>query len=110
MFEFLRKLFGTTTPQPEKEVVEPQTVIENNDPDYVSLPAYIPVSAEEKKLVTLVASAIAAGEHPDTKLAVKNIQKKNPEAKKIALAAVSLMAYDSPGKQYRVTSIQKKIS
>lgn len=108
MFQFLRKLFRKKPPLPEPQVDKPVVVKSADEQDYTAMAAFLPVDTKEKQLVSLIASAIAAEAHPDTRFVIKSIKKKNPEAQRVALIAAGIIAYDFPGQQYRVTKIKKK--
>lgn len=103
MFEFFRNLLGKKETPKEAPAVEVKTI--PIDPNLTAVPAFLPADPEEYQLVSLIATAIAAGDQPTTKFVVKNIQKRNPEAKKVALIATSLAAFDRPEKRYQVKSI-----
>ncbi|MHC5249648.1 hypothetical protein [Enterococcus sp. LJL120] len=91
----------TVVPATEKKVA-------SLDDGYESLPAFIPTSPKEYQLVSVIATAIAAGENSDSQFVVKTILKRNPEARTVALVAASLAAGTAEDSQLVVTSIQKK--
>ncbi|WP_416207877.1 hypothetical protein [Enterococcus sp. HY326] len=75
---------------------------------FEALPAFIPTSPEEYQLVSVIATAIAAGENSDSQFVVKTILKRNPEARTVALIAASLAAEAAEDSQLIVKTIQKK--
>lgn len=101
-------LFRKKKPEPEqKSPVHPQEkqteqkpVKESSKVDFIR-----EITEEEKELVAVVASSIAAGSHPDAKFKVKSIQGIDTD-KEIAAAVVSaVLAGDRPESAFRLVSI-----
>lgn len=76
--------------------------------EWEELPAFVEADPAEYELVSVVATAIAAGERPDSKFIVKKILKRNPEAKIVSLVAASLAAGAIDDCQLVVKKISKK--
>nr|WP_265459243.1 hypothetical protein [Enterococcus sp. HY326] len=103
------RLFKKDEPIDAKEVVSAiESKVASPDDGYGALPAFIPTSPEEYQLVSVIATAIAAGENSDSQFVVKTILKRNPEARTVALIAASLAAEAAEDSQHIVKTIQKK--
>ena len=76
--------------------------------DNLDIPAYIPAEPKEYQLVSIVATAIAAGEFPESRFVIKKIAKRNPEAKEVAIIAASIAAELSEESQLVVKRISKQ--
>lgn len=101
-----KRLFG-------KKQEESQTIVTNEkQKDELSvwreLPGYLPVDKDEYELVSVIATAIAAGDQPDSQFIVKRIVKRNPEVQIVSAIATAIAAGDQPNSHYRVTSIKEK--
>lgn len=59
-----------------------QREADNLEKRWIDIPAYIPAEPKEYQLVSIVATAIAAGEFPESRFVIKKIAKRNPEAKR----------------------------
>lgn len=92
-------------PPVEKTVPEENKLIMEK---WEELPGFIPAPKEEYRLVSVIATAIAAEDSPNSQFIVKKILKRNPEAKTVALIAASLASEVSTGNQLQVTKILKK--
>lgn len=76
--------------------------------DWELLPAYVEASPEDYQLVSLIATAIAAGDKPDSQFVVKRILQRNPEALTVSLIASGIASGDRPDSQFSVKSIYTK--
>lgn len=83
-----------------------QREADNLEKRWIDIPAYIP--AEPNQLVSIVATAIAAGEFPESRFVIKKIAKRNPEAKEVAIIAASIAAELSEESQLVVKRISKQ--
>lgn len=72
--------------------------------DWEPVPSYIAAD----KTVSLIASAIAAGEQASSQFKVKRILQRNPEALTVSLIASSIAAGVYPESQFLVRSIYSK--
>jgi hypothetical protein len=71
------------------------------------VPAYIEASTEDYQLVSLIATAIAAGDQPKSQFVVKKVMQRNPEAKLVSIIAASLAAGINAQSQFVVQKIHK---
>lgn len=78
------------------------------DSEWQKIAGYIPVEREEYELVSVIATAIAAGDQPDSSFTIKRIMKRNPEAELVSVIASSIASADKPESQFVVRSIQEK--
>ena len=76
--------------------------------EWEPIPAYIDADPADYELVSVIATAIAAGDQPDSEFVVKNIYQRTPEAKTVSLIAASLAAGAHEDSQFVVKSISKK--
>ena len=68
---------------------------------------YIPADQQQTKLVSLITSAIAAGDQPMSKFEVKRVQQFNPEYRLVALIATSIAAANQSNTQFKIKKIEK---
>lgn len=68
---------------------------------------FVPVSEAEKELVSVIAAAIAAGDHPDSKIRVKNVMAVDTEKEIVAAIAAALAAEGYPNSHFRLKSIER---
>ena len=85
-----------------------QREADNLEKRWIDIPAYIPAESKEYQLVSIVATAIAAGEFPESRFVIKKIAKRNPEAKEVAIIAASIAAELSEESQLVVKRISKQ--
>lgn len=87
-----------------------QREADNLEKRWIDIPAYIPAEPKEYQLVSIVATAIAAGagEFPESRFVIKKIAKRNPEAKEVAIIAASIAAELSEESQLVVKRISKQ--
>lgn len=79
-------------------------------PEYQKVPPYVLVTdEEEKRRVALIASALAAGDYPDSKFVVKHIYQVNPTIKTVSILAASLAAEKYPESKWCIKAIYQKI-
>ena len=91
--------------EPQKDTLEVSSSSAQHE-EWEEIPAYI--DSDEKELVSVIASAIAAADQPESIFRVKSIKIRNPEAKKIAIIASSLASTESNDSTLVVTKILKK--
>lgn len=89
----------------DKQTLSP--IIEEND-EWQEIIGYIPVESEEHQFVSLIATAIAAGDQPESEFSVKRILKRNPEAQLVSVIATSIASADRTESQFVVRSIKEK--
>nr|WP_319216557.1 hypothetical protein [uncultured Trichococcus sp.] len=104
---FFKGFFG------KKDTKEPESVpsatVGASEPvnDLIEIPAFIPTDPNEYELVSVIATAIAAGDHPKSQFVVKNIMKRNPEAHLVSLISASLAAGTMPESKFVVRKISQ---
>lgn len=81
---------------------------ETQEDQWVALPAYIESSPEERDLIGLLASVLAAEDAPNSQFVVKKILKRNPEAQLVTLIAASLATETQGEQQVRIKKIARK--
>ena len=87
------RLFKKSEPHQEITKTSSETLDDNeSEMKWKAVPAYIEASEEEYQLVSLIATAIAAGDQPKSQFVVKKVMQRNPEAK---LKRVSLLFQES---------------
>lgn len=91
-------------PQPSSETIEKMKTEE----EWKAVPAYIDANAEDYELVSLIATAIATGNQPESQFVVKKILQRNPEATLVSIIATSLAAGVNEESQFVVKKIVKK--
>lgn len=70
------------------------------------IPSYVEVEdAEQRELVSVIATSIAAGDNADSHFVVKSIKQKNPELIRISVIAAAIATSDSPDTHYRVKHV-----
>lgn len=72
------------------------------------LPAYLPVDPGEHMPVCIVASAIAAGDAPQSSFKVKSVSIANPEYRRVACIATALGAGALESSQFTIKHIYKQ--
>ena len=107
---FFERIFGKNTSKTDSsgDTHKPALDILNAQSGYENLPGFIETDSSEYQLVSVIASAIAAGDNPDSTFNIKRILKRNPEVSLVSAIAVSIAAGDSPESQFLVQKIQKK--
>ena len=78
--------------------------------EWEELPPYLPVDPAEHATVCVVASAIAAGDHPQSTFTVERVSVANPEYQLVTCIATALAAGDSPSSSFFVQRIYKQKS
>lgn len=88
-----------------------QMVANNQKTAYLAIPTYTLVTdEEEKKRVSLIASALAAESYPNSQFVVKRIVQVNPAISTISIIAASLAAEQYPESKWQIKAIYEKIS
>lgn len=96
-----KRLFG------EKEI---PLILEEprQDNQWQEVLPYLPAEESEYQLVSLVATAIAAGDYPTSNFVVKRLLKRNPDVQLVSVIATSLATGEQPESIFRVKSIKEK--
>lgn len=76
--------------------------------EWQEIVGYLPVKGTEYQFVSLIASAIAAGDQPESEFIIKRISKRNPEAQLVSAIATSIAAADQAESQFVIRSIKEK--
>ncbi|HLQ39585.1 MAG TPA: hypothetical protein VK118_01315 [Tetragenococcus sp.] len=105
--KLFEKLFGKKKEDTHVPSDHEQKSNKSSD-EWTELPAYVAASAEDYQLVGVIATAIAAGEAPESQFVVKKILQRNPEVKEVALISASLAAEFETESQLAIKSIKKK--
>lgn len=105
-FDRLFKRTQITAAQSKKSMGE--TKKEAPEEIWSDLPFYIPAAAEDYSLVSVIATAIAAGDSPESEFVIKSIQQRNPEVKQVSLIAASIAAQEAENSSFVVKRIAKK--
>ncbi|MDR0921299.1 MAG: hypothetical protein LBM95_02840 [Lactobacillales bacterium] len=107
------KLFGRK--EPEKLATDvastnSQVTTSTQDTSWEEVPAFsdAKLPKEEEKLVTLIATAIAANDQPDSRFKIVSIRKRNPEAKTVALISSAIAAGALGDCQFSIKRISRK--
>lgn len=90
----------TLTPAPVKEIAPGYP-----ESDWVEVPAYLPVDPSEHRVACIIASAIAAGDHPESSLTVKRVLLANPEHQCVSAIATAIGAGDREESSFVVRRI-----
>lgn len=77
------------------------------DAGWEPVPAYLPVDAREHTHACIIASAIAAGDHPTSEFRVKRVLMANPEHRKVSIIATALAAGALEHSSFTVKNIYK---
>lgn len=104
--KLFERLFGRG--KKETTSVKKQSKISEKD-DWEELPAYVAASPEDFQLVSVIATAIAAGDSPESQFVVKRIMQRNPEVQKVALISASLAAEYETESQLVIKNIKKRV-
>ncbi|MGX7263959.1 hypothetical protein [Enterococcus crotali] len=76
--------------------------------EWQEIAGYIPVDSTEYQFVSLIATAIAAGNQPESEFVIKRISKRNPEAQLVSVIATSIASADHTKSQFVIQSIKEK--
>ena len=76
--------------------------------EWEELPAYLPVDPAEHRVACIIASAIAAGDHPESKVQLRSIALANPEYQRVATIAAALGAGALEKSSFTVRKIYRK--
>lgn len=76
--------------------------------EWEELPAYIPVDPKEHRIACVIASAIAAGDRPESEMVVRRVSIANPEHRRVACIATALGAGALETSSFTVKRIYKQ--
>ena len=103
---FFKKLFGNNTKNTGKEL----KIDTSKKSEYEDIPGFIETDPSEYELVSVITSAVAAGDNPDSSFEIKKILKRNPEVTLVSTIALAVAAGDNPDSQFTINKIQAKKS
>lgn len=104
-------LFGKKIPETAREMPVPsQKQPEVTAEEWEEVPFYLANEDGQDELVSVIATAIAAADRPESQFVVTSIKQKNPEAELVSVIASSIAAGDQPESQLRVKRILKRKS
>lgn len=93
----------------KKRSLQPETT-EKAQPisPYIELPEYIKYEGDKLLLLSIVTSAIAAEDHSNCHIRVRNIWQRNPEVQRVSLITTAIAAQDASHSNFVVKKIAKK--
>lgn len=95
---------ASTKPAPEPAAT---TARPDADDSWELLPAYLSVDAREHAHACVIASAIAAGDHPTSEFRIKRVLVANPEHRTVSIIATALAAGALEQSSFTVKNIYK---
>ncbi|WP_137597033.1 hypothetical protein [Paucilactobacillus kaifaensis] len=108
---FFSRLFGkdnvnevvnSTTSSNDSQIV--------NSDKWLNLDKFIQLQNQrDNRIVSILSTAIAAGDNKKSEFSIKNIKVLNPEFKLVSLLATSIATGDNPSSSFVIKSIKKKI-
>lgn len=101
LFDFLRK----KKPEPVHHQKQTAPIAAANVSSPCKVDFLREISADEKELVAVVASAIAAGSYPDASFRIKDIQGIDTYKEMAAAIVSAIIAEDQPDSTFRLVSI-----
>lgn len=88
------------------EVVEKKPVVsEAPKKENLLIPEFFEVDADEKELVSVIASSILAGDKNDSSWKLKKVLRRNDEKAIVTAIASAILAGDQPESTFKVRSI-----
>lgn len=106
--ERIKNLFSSSNNEQEAKDSMQGEATERIDDGYEVLPEYIESDSIDYTLVSTIATAIAAGDQPESEFKVKNILVKNPEFVKVSVIMSSIVACDMQDSSWKITNIKKR--
>ncbi|MGX6978235.1 hypothetical protein ACWN8V_03035 [Vagococcus elongatus] len=118
---FFRRLFSKKE-QPSDSLIEKESIgrqekeiqfrkrgsSESLESEWRTVPNYIAADEEEYEIVSLIVTAIAAGDKPESQFKIKKIMKVNPEVELVSVIAAAIAAGDNSERKYIVKSVKQK--
>lgn len=110
LFDWLRRRGADAdeAPAPTSEQAADDVREKTPADEWEEVPAYLPVDAAEHRAVVVAATAIAAGDRPESKLVVRRVSVANPEHRLVSCVASSLAAGALEKSQFVVKKVYKK--
>lgn len=103
--ERIKQMFSS--PEVHTDNMQEETVKQVDD-DYTEVPKYIPSDSVDYTLVSTIATAIAAGDRPESEFKVTDVKVKNPEFTKVAVIISSIVATDLADSSWKILNIKKR--
>lgn len=100
----LFKSFKTSDNEPSTEVKKSDLESEGWRP----LTKYIQANDQDRELVSVIATSIAAGDSPESEFRIKSVMVRNPEYERVALISAAIAAGDGQEVELRVKNIYEK--
>ena len=112
--DFIKRLFKKThieaiSSNENKKIAVTENKPSVNNEIWKELPAYIPASTEDYRIVSLIATALAAESYPTSQFAIKKIEQRNPEVKLVSLVSSCIGAGNADFSDVTIKKILKKI-
>lgn len=85
-----------------------QKISEKESDGWEAIPTFIEMNPKDYERISVIATAIAAGDRPDSQFVIKRILQRNPEARTVAIISASLVSELADDSQLFVKSIAKK--
>lgn len=104
---FFGNIFGKKNTKTTKQIPIIAVEHEGIADKLIEIPAFIPTDPSEYELVSVIATAIAAGDYPKSKFVVTTIMKRNPEAHLVSLIASSVAAGTMPESKFTIRKISQ---
>ncbi len=76
--------------------------------EWEKIPAFLPVDASEHRAAVIAATAIAAGDRPESQLVVRRVNAVNPEHRLVSCIASALAAGAMETSQFVVKNVYKR--
>ena len=110
LFSWLRRRQGASEPEGGgAAAVAPEPKQASSEADEWELvEAYVPVEASERTIPSVIATAIAAGDRPESEFVVRSVEKPNPEARRVAVIATAIAAGDRPESEFVVRRVYRR--
>lgn len=75
---------------------------------WVEVPAFLDMEeGEERTLVSVIASAIAAGDNPTSEVEIRRVGRENPEYRRASLIAAAIAAADRADSSFRCVGVYR---
>ncbi|MGM0217862.1 hypothetical protein [Enterococcus sp. AZ126] len=92
----------------EVKMDKPKCSPATGEHEWQEMVGYVPAEKSEYQTISLIATAIAAGDQPESKFVVRRISKRNPEVQLISVITTSIASANRPESQFVIQSIKEK--
>ncbi len=111
-FDWLRRSSSSepeaTKPQAAPVPAAPAPAPARSQEEWEKIPAYLPVDASEHRAVVVAATAIAAGDRPQSQMVVRRVNVVNPEHRLVSCIASAVAAGAMESSKFVVKNVYKK--